>query len=162
MNSNRYEGRSLEDLKSSLRAVNLKIDDIRMEAAKIVGVLPLKPGRKFWVATEIDWEDSRLDHLREKYFYLLDAAYELQHITGKLEAEANNELKQWEVYNTIDKFLNENFNTFDEELLFFKKNNLTRGLSSLREKVLENPRFLQEVILWIQLKFMKSNRMQES
>ena len=147
MNSNRYEGRSLEDLKSSLRAVNLKLDDIRMEAAKIVGVLPLKPGRKFWVATEIDWEDSRLDHLREKYFYLLDAAYELQHITGKLEAEANDELEQWEIYNEIDSFLTTNFKTFDEEVEFFKKNNLVRGLSSLREEVLRNPNYLNEVVL---------------
>lgn len=147
MNSNRYEGRSLEDLKSSLRAVNLKIDSIKMDAAQIVGVLPLKPGRKFWVATEIDWEDPRLDHLRPEYFRLLDAAYELDHITGKLEAESRGELEQWEIYTEIDSFLNTNFKTFDEEVEFFKKNNLVRGLSSLRAEVLKNPNYLNEVVL---------------
>ena len=147
MNSNRYEGRSLEDLKSSLRAVNLKIDSIKMDAAQIVGVLPLKPGRKFWVATEIDWEDPRLDHLRPEYFRLLDAAYELDHITGKLEAESRGELEQWKIYTEIDSFLNTNFKTFDEEVEFFKKNNLVRGLSSLRAEVLKNPNYLNEVIL---------------
>lgn len=147
MNSNRYEGRSLEDLKSSLRAVNLKIDSIKMDAAQIVGVLPLKPGRKFWVATEIDWEDPRLDHLRPEYFRLLDAAYELDHITGKLEAESRGELEQWEIYTEIDSFLNTNFKTFDEEVEFFKKNNLVAGLSSLRAEVLKNPNYLNEVIL---------------
>lgn len=147
MNSNRYEGRSLEDLKSSLRAVNLKIDSIKMDAAQIVGVLPLKPGRKFWVATEIDWEDPRLDHLRPEYFRLLDAAYELDHITGKLEAESRGELEQWKIYTEIDSFLNTNFKTFDEEVEFFKKNNLVRGLSSLRAEVLKNPNYLNEVVL---------------
>ena len=147
MTSNRYEGRSLEDLKSSLSAVNLKIDNIKIDAAIIVGVLPLKPGRKFWIEEEIDWEDPRLDHLRQDYFKLVDTAYELRHITGKLEAESKGELEQWEIYNKIDSFLNTNFNTFDEEVEFFKKNNLVRGLSSLREEVLKNPNFLEEVIL---------------
>lgn len=143
----KYQGRSLEDLKSSLRAVNHKIDNIKIDAAILVGVLPLKPGRKFWIATEIDWDDSRLDHLRPDYFRLLNAAYELDHITGRLEAESNDELEKWEVYNKIDLFLNTNFKTFAEELRFFKRNNLTRGLSSLREKVLENPDYLDEVVL---------------
>lgn len=143
----KYQGRSLEDLKSSLRAVNLKIDNIKMDAAQIVGVLPLKPGRKFWVATEIDWSDSRLDHLRPDYFRLLDSVYQLQHITSRLEAESNGELEKWEIYNEIDEFLKTNFKTFAEELRFFKRNNLTRGLSSLREKCLENPDYLEEVVL---------------
>ena len=50
----KYQNRTLEDLKSSLRAVNHKLDNLRIEAAQIVGVLPLKPDCKFWVATEID------------------------------------------------------------------------------------------------------------
>lgn len=143
----KYQERSLEDLKSSLRAVNHKIDNLKIDAAIIVGVLPLKPGRKFWIATEIDWEDSRLDHLRPDYFRLLDAAYELNHITGRLEAESKGELEKWEIYTKIDSFLNTNFKTFTEEVEFFKKNNLVRGLSSLREEVLRNPNYLNEVVL---------------
>lgn len=143
----KYQDRNLEDLKSSLRAINHKIDNLRIEAAQIVGVLPLKPDRKFWVAPEIDWNDNRLDHLRPDFFRLLDEAYTLRHITGRLEAESKGELEQWETYQTIDKFLETNFKTFAEELRFYKRNNLTRGLSSLREKVLQNPNFLDEVIL---------------
>ena len=66
-----YPGRSLEDLKSSRRAVNNKIDDIVQQAAIIQGILPLKPGRKFWCVTEIDWANVRLSALRESYFELI-------------------------------------------------------------------------------------------
>lgn len=143
----KYQNRTLEDLKSSLRAVNHKLDNLRIEAAQIVGVLPLKPDCKFWVATEIDWDDNSLDHLRPDYFRLLDASYELQHITSRLEAENQGELEQWETYQTIDNFLETNFKTFAEELRFYKRNNLTRGLSSLREECLRNPKYLEEVVL---------------
>lgn len=143
----KYQNRSIEDLKSSLHAINLKLDNLRMDAAITVGVLPLKPGRKFWVATEIDWNDSRLDPIRSEFLRLVDSAYELQKIINKLEAEANNTLTQWELYETIDEFLETNFKTFSEELRFYKRNNLTRGLSSLREECLRNPNYLDEVIL---------------
>lgn len=145
--TNKYQGRSLEDLKSSLRAVNHKIDDLNMEAATIVGILPLPADRQIWSSTEIDWNDPRLDNLRETFFNYVDTAYELEHVIGKLDAENNNTVCEWEVYNRIDKFLNENFNTFTEEVEFFKKNNLVRGLCSLRERVLENPDYLREVEL---------------
>ena len=143
----KYTGRSLEDLKSSHRAVQNKIDNLRMEAAQLTGILPLPEGKKFWLATEIDWNDPRLDHIREKFYQLLDTAYELQQITGKLEAEANGTLEQYELYTEIDRFLNSNFKTFPELVAFYKKNNLTRGLTSLREKVQANPDYLQEVTL---------------
>ena len=143
----KYQGRSLEDLRSSLRAVNRKIDNIRMDAARLVGILPLKPGRRFWVATEIDWTDTRLDSIRDKYFQLLDTAYELEHTLGKIEAETNNRCAQWKTYIKINRFLADNFKTFEEEELFFKKNNLVRGVMSLREKIAENPDYLDEVIL---------------
>ena len=147
MNKTTYENRSLEDLRSSYRAVTKKIETMQCEAAEIVGIIPLPEHKKFWVSTEINWDDTRLDHMRDEYLKLLDTAYELHHVVEKLHATQTNTLEQYQIYQEIDEFLSANFNTFDEEIAFFKKNNLVRGLSSLREKVLENPAYLEEVVL---------------
>lgn len=144
----KYQGRSLEDLKSSLRAVNHQIDKMRMDAAETLGIFnTLCKEKPFWTADEINWDDPKIVHLKPKFFHLLDTAYELEHIAGKLEATQNGTLEQFEIYEKIDKFLATNFKTFEEEVEFFRKNNLVAGLSSLREAVLENPNFLEEVIL---------------
>lgn len=143
----KYQGRSLEDLKSSLRAINHQIDSIKQDAAICVGVLPLKPGRKFWVADEINWDDSRVDHLKETYFELKAKSSMLTYTIGKLEAEANGNVETWETDKKINEFLKDNFTSFEEEIEFFKKNNLVRGTSSLKECLLKNPNFLEEVLL---------------
>lgn len=143
----KYEGRSLEDLKSSLRAVNHKIDDINMEAAVIMGILPLPEGKPFWIAGEIDWNSPKLDHLRETFFKLVDESYELTQYVGRLQAEKEGNLDVWNAEQKGLKFLKEHFNSFEEEVSFFKRNNLVRGFSSLTEELLKNPNFLVEVEL---------------
>lgn len=45
------------------------------------------------------------------------------------------------------RFLSEHYTTFDEQIDFFKKNNLVRGMSSLKEELVRNPMFLEEVVL---------------
>lgn len=148
MNKTTYEGRTLEDLKSSLRAVNHQIDKMRMDAAELMGIFDtLCKEKPFWTADEINWDDPKLSQMKPKFFQLLDSSYELEHIVGKIEATQNGTLEQYKIYQEIDKFLATNFKTFDEEVEFFKKNNLVRGLSSLREAMLENPNYLNEVVL---------------
>ena len=148
MNKTTYKCRTLEDLKSSLRAVNHQIDKMRMDAAELMGIFDtLCKEKPFWTADEINWDDPKLSQMKPKFFQLLDSSYELEHIVGKIEATQNGTLEQYKIYQEIDKFLATNFKTFDEEVEFFKKNNLVRGLSSLREAMLENPNYLNEVVL---------------
>lgn len=143
----KFQNRSLEDLKSSHRAIQNKLDSLREEAAIITGVLPLKPGRKFWVADEIDWDDPKLEGIKDTYFELKDTSSSLAYHVGRLEAIKNDELPLWEAKVKAITFLEDNFNGIEEEAEFFRKNNLVRGYSSLKWNLLRNPNFLEGVVL---------------
>ena len=139
MNNPTYEGRSLEDLKSSRAAINRKMENITQEAAVITGVLPLKPGRKFWVVTEINWDDTRLTNLKETYFKLASQVDLLDDAIANLEED-----NRYEAIKKANSFLTA-FTSFKEEAAWLKKNNL--NTFSLAEKILKNPNFLEEVEL---------------
>lgn len=143
----KFQNRSLEDIKSSYRAVQHKIDSIRNEAAIITGILPLKPGRKFWVADEINWDDPKVADLRETYFELISTSKILTPHISRLEAQKSGNLEVWKAKQKGERFLKDNFSSIEEETAFFKKNNLVRGYSSLTEALLSNPNFLNEVVL---------------
>ena len=142
MNNATYTGRSLEDLKSSNRSIYRKMDDLTQEAAIITGILPVKPGRKFWCVTEINWDDSRLTAIRKTYFELAEKAANLDDAIAKLE---NDNFHRHEACKKANHFLSTSFDSFEDEAKWLKKNNLN-GLS-LAEKILENPNFLSEVEL---------------
>lgn len=141
MNNTTYTGRSLEDLKTSKRLVTRKMDELTQEAAIITGILPVKPGRKFWCVTEINWEDSRLTAIRKTYFELAKKAANLETAIAKLE----DNLQRHEARKKANHFLSTSFTSFEDAAKWLKKNNLN-GLS-LAEKILENPNFLSEVEL---------------
>ena len=143
----KYNGRTTEDLKTSLRAVNNKFDSLRIEAAIIQGVLPLPDGKRFWVADEIDWTQSNVSSLSYTYFDLLDKAHELSREIEYREAIKNNAIPLYESRQIAYEFINTNCNSFEEEVEFFKKNDLVRGMSSLVEEIYRNPNFLNEVVL---------------
>lgn len=143
----KYQGRSLGDLRSSLRAINHRRDSIRMDAAVIVGILPLTNGRKIWTADEIDWDDPKLAHLKDTYFELCETASKLTHHVSELEAKKSGNLSVWKAKQKGEIFLRIHFHSIEEEKAFFKKNNLHRGMSSLTEAILTNPNFLNEVVL---------------
>ena len=147
MNNPAFEGRSIEDLKSSLHAIDGKIEDLKMDAALILGILPLDENRRFWVATEINWNDSRLDHIRDTFFEYVEKAHEFSTYIGRLEAIEGDYLEYWEAEQKGMKFLSEHYTSFDEQVEFFKKNRLVRGMSSLKEELVRNPNFLEGVIL---------------
>ena len=140
MNNTTYTGRSLEDLKSSKRAIIRKMDDLTQEAAIITGILPLKPGRKFWCVGEINWDDSRLTAIRKTYFELAEKAANLETAIAKLENDNLHEARK-----KANHFLTTSFNSFEDEAKWLKKHGLN-GLS-LAEKILQNPNFLSEVEL---------------
>lgn len=143
----KYKGKSFEDLKSSLRAINNRIESMRMDAALLTGILPLTNGRKIWTADEINWDDPKLTDFRETYFELVDTARILTLHVSRLEATKKGNLEVWKANQKGLRFLRDNFNSLEEEVEFFKKNNLTRGMSSLTEAILSNPNFLEGVVL---------------
>ena len=143
----KYNGRTTEDLKTSLRAINNKIDSLRMDAAILQGVLPLPDGKRFWVADEIDWTSPELSNLSKTYFDLLDKSHDLRREIDYREAVKTNTIPLYESRNKAYEFINNNFNSLEEEVDFFKKNNLVRGMSSLVEEIYRNPNFLEEVVL---------------
>ena len=140
MNNTTYPGRSLEDLKSSKRAIIRKMDDLTQEAAIITGILPLQNGRKMWCVSEINWNDSRLTAIRKTYFELAEKAANLETAIAKLENDNLHEARK-----KANHFLTTSFNSFEDEAKWLKKHGLN-GLS-LAEKILENPNFLSEVEL---------------
>ena len=142
MNNTTYTGRSLEDLKSSKRAIIRKMDDLTQEAAIITGILPLKPGRKFWCVGEINWDDSRLTAIRKTYFELAEKA---DNLNDEIEKRENENLHRHEARKKANHFLTTSFNSFEDEAKWLKKHGLN-GLS-LAEKILQNPNFLSEVEL---------------
>ena len=145
----KYNGRTTEDLKTSLRAINNKIDSLRMDAAILQGVLPLPDGKRFWVADEIDWTSPELSNLSKTYFDLLDKSHDLRREIDYREAIKNNAIPLYESRQIAYEFINTNCNSFEEEVDFFKKNNLVRGMSSLVEEIYKDPNFLKEVVLWM-------------
>ncbi len=136
-----YPGRSLEDLKSSRRAVQKRIDDIAQQAAIITEILPLKPGRKFWCVTEIDWADIRLSALRESYFELIQKASNLDDTIAHLE----NDFDRYMARKKANKFLSSHFSSLEEEAEWLRRFNL--NALTLAEEILKNPNFLSEVTL---------------
>lgn len=134
--------RSLESLKSSVRAIDHKLENLRIDAALLVGVLPLKPGRRFWVATEIDWDDPKIpEDLHENYFSLVEKRYVLNYQAEKMEAEQKNELPRFEAEQIAYKWLNI---LGDDGNNWLIEHHLTT--ISLTEAILKNPNFLEEVI----------------
>ena len=134
--------RSLEDLRSSVRAIEHKLDNLRMDAAIAVGVLPLKPGHKFWVATEIDWDDPKIPReIHDKYFSLLDKRYELNYQAARREAEEKNELPRFEARQVAYGWLKILGDKSDAWLIEHHLTTIT-----LTEEILNNPGFLEEVM----------------
>ena len=115
----KYNGRTTEDLKTSLRAINNKIDSLRMDAAILQGVLPLPDGKRFWVADEIDWTSPELSNLSKTYFDLLDKSHDLRREIDYREAIKNNAIPLYESRQIAYEFINTNCNSFEEEVEFF-------------------------------------------
>ena len=138
MNNTTYEGRSLEDLRSSLSAVNKKADNIANKAANITGILPLQEGRRFWCVTEINWDDPRLTELKETYFKCINDAANLRDEIGRLE-----DGDRYEARKKANLFLCTHFDSFEEEAEWLRSHGL--NTLTLAEKILMNPNFLEEV-----------------
>ena len=107
-----YEGRSLEDLKSSYRLLVRKSDTLASEAASRQG-LP-KTGQRFFISGQIDWDNPNVADIKPKYFDAVEKAGELNTEIGRLEAIQDNDLHRWEARQKANHFIYTNFDTPDE------------------------------------------------
>ena len=137
-----FEGRSLEDLKSSYRALVRKSDTLASEAAFRQG-LP-KEGQPFFISGQIDWDNPNVSDIKPAYFEAIEKAGELHHIIGRLEASQINDLPRWEARQKANHFLHSNFVSIDEVKKWLNEHGCITSLD-LAEKILENPNYLEEV-----------------
>lgn len=134
--------RSLEDLRSSVRAIDRRIETMHMDAALLTGILPLPEGRKLWSSSEIVWEDHRIpDDMRTTYFSLLGKRYNLNQKVTKMEAIRDNDLPRWEARNIAYGWLHILGERGNDWLIEHKLTTV-----SLTEAILRNPNFLEEVV----------------
>lgn len=143
----KYSQRTIESLKSSIRAINLRIENLHMDAAQICGVLPLAPGKIFWTIDDINWDDQKLQETKifENLQDLADKKYKLNNVVDLREGIENNNV-DWVLARHKAYSFGRNYTT-EELTTFFKQHGLTRGFFSLTQKLVENPNFLEGVIL---------------
>ncbi len=134
--------RSLEDLRSSVRAIDRRIETMHMDAALLTGILPLPEGRKLWSSSEIDWDDPKIpEDMRTTYFSLLSKRYNLNQKVTRIEAENNNELPRWEAERVAYGWLHVLGEKGNDWLIKHKLTTIT-----LTDAILNNPNFLEEMI----------------
>ena len=139
----KYSHRTDEDLRSSIRAMNRRLDELHIEAAQICNILPLKPGKKFWVLSEIDWDyDPKLTPIFEKCKEMESKIFHLQNVVKMRNAIKEDNVK-WIL--AQDKAYEWGKDYSDEELIqFFKQHGLAMGFSSLTSELVKNPNYLKE------------------
>lgn len=134
--------RSLEDLRSSVRAIDRRIETMHMDAALLTGILPLKSGRKLWSSSEIDWDDPKIsEDMRTTYFSLLGKRYALNQKVTRMEAVRDNDLPRWEARNIAYGWLHVLGERGNDWLIEHKLTTVT-----LTEEILRNPDFLEEMV----------------
>lgn len=143
----KYSNRTSEDLRSSIRAISIRLDNLHMDAAIITGVLPLKPGRKFWTLDEINWDDPKLQEtdIEENCKELSRKRYELTNVVELRKAITEDNVDWMLARHKAYKWGKEY--TVEELQTFFKQNNLPMGFSSLTSVLVKNPDFLEGVVL---------------
>lgn len=134
--------RSLEDLRSSVRAIDRRIETMHMDAALLTGILPLPEGRKLWSSSEIDWDDPKIpEDMRTTYFSLLSKRHNLNQKVTRIEAENNNEIPRWGAERVAYGWLHVLGENGNDWLIKHKLTTVT-----LTDAILNNPNFLEEMI----------------
>lgn len=134
--------RSIEDLRSSVRAIDRQLEKMRLEAAILTGIIPLPEDRVWWSTSEINWEDPRLSHMKDNYQALVDKRYNINYEAERKIAIRDDNLPRFEAREIAYGWLHMLGEGGNDWLI---EHHLTTV--SLTERILENPRFLEEVCL---------------
>jgi len=143
----KYTDQSSEDLRSSIRAIERRLDNLHIDAALLVEVLPLTPGKKFWTLQEINWDDPILQETD-----IFETCKELEHKKFLLENVVK--LRKAIEDDNVDRILAQDKaytwgkNYTDDQLkTFFKQHHMSTGFFDLTWALVENPHFLDGVVL---------------
>lgn len=133
--------REIGEKKSQLRAMENKRDTLAIQVAKTLNFPSI------WTTDMIDWNNPLVSELHDEFKTLDSNINRLKWEISEAEAILDGTLDYHKAKVKAYRFMADNFNNFDDEVNFFKKNNLTCGMSSLIEEVYQNPSYLEEVIL---------------
>ena len=133
--------REIGQLKTQLRALTRKRDSLAIHVAKTLN-LP-----SIWTLYMVDWSNPEVAAIKPEIDAIDQKINDLSWEVSRQEALKDGNIDYFNAKVKANAFVNENFTNFDDEVAFYKKNNLVRGMSSLTEMILDNPSYLDEVIL---------------
>lgn len=129
------------EMKAHLRAMERKRDEIAITIAKTLNFPSI------WTVKMINWNNPEIAHFKEEFQNLEQNIYTLTWQIEEAEATLNGTIDYFNAKVKAYGFLYDNFNNFEDEIEFFMKNGLTRGMSSLIDEIYKNPDYLSEVVL---------------
>ena len=95
----------------------------------------------------VDWNNPEVAGIKPEITTLEKEITTLSREIEYQESIKDNNMEFFNAKIQANKFINENFTNFDDEVEFYKKNGLIRGMSSLIDKIVKNPSYLDEVVL---------------
>ena len=131
----------IEQMKTKLRTLQRKRDNLAINVAITLN-LP-----SVWTLDMVDWNNPEVAGIKPQIDSL---EKEINELSLELDYQESIKEDNMNFYNAkiqANKFVDENFNNFDDEIAFYKKNGLIRGMSSLIDMILKNPSYLDEVVL---------------
>ena len=128
-------------MKTKLRTLQRKRENLAIHVAKTLN-LP-----SVWTLDMVDWSNPEVANIKPQIDSLEKQINELSNEIDRQESIKDNNMDFFNAKIQANKCINENFTNFDDEVEFYKKNGLLRGMSSFVERIVENPSYLEEVVL---------------
>jgi len=133
--------REIGQMKTRLRALEKRRDTLAIHVAKTLN-LP-----NIWTLDMVDWSNPEVAAIKPEINSVDKQINELSWDIDRAESIRDNNMDYYNAKVKAYDFMAENFTNFNDEVTFFKKNGLVRGMSSLTEMILKNPNYLEEVVL---------------
>ena len=131
----------IEQMKTKLRTLQRKRDTLAIHVAKTLN-LP-----SIWTLEMVDWNNPKVAGIKPEITTLEKQINTLSREIDYQESIKENNTDFFNAEIQAKKFINENFTNFDDEVEFYKKNGLIRGMSSFIERIVKNPSYIDEVVL---------------
>ena len=128
-------------MKTKLRELQRKRENLAIHVAKTLN-LP-----SIWTLDMVDWNNPEVAGIKPKINSLEKEINDLSWEIDRQESIKENNMDFFNAKIQANNFIKNNFTSFDDEVEFYKKNGLIRGMSSFVERIVENPSYLEEVVL---------------
>ena len=128
-------------MKTKLRTLQRKRDNLAINVAITLN-LP-----SIWTLDMVDWNNPEVAGIKPKINSLEKEINDLSWEIDRQESIKENNMDFFNAKIQANNFIKNNFTSFDDEVEFYKKNGLLRGMSSLIDKIVKNPSYLEEVVL---------------